>query len=42
MQIENLNKEEIIKFEIATGEIIVYDFNKTLKLTNKTILRNEK
>ncbi len=42
MQIENLNKEEIVKFEIATGEIIVYDFNKTLKLTNKTILRNEK
>jgi len=42
MEIEKMNKKDIIKFEILTGEIIVYDFDDTLKMINKTILRNEK
>ena len=42
MQIENINKKDIVKYEIPTGEIIVYDFNDIMKLTDKTVLRKNK
>ncbi len=42
MQIENLHKEDIMRYEITTGEITVYDFNDTMKLTDKTVLRKKK
>ncbi len=42
MEIEKMNKQDIIKFEILTGEIIVYEFNSVIKIINKTTLRNKK
>ncbi len=41
MYIENLDKNTITHYEIPTGEIIVYDFDDTLQLVKKTILRNK-
>ncbi len=41
MEIEKMSKQDIIKFEILTGEIIVYDFDDALKMINKTTLRNK-
>ncbi len=41
MEIEKMNKQDIIKFEILTGEIIVYEFNSVIKIINKTILRDK-
>ncbi len=40
MEIEKISQNEIVKFEIPTGELIVYEFNKVLELTNKTILKD--
>lgn len=42
MQIENIDKKDIVKYEIPTGEIIVYDFDDIMQLTDKTILRKKK
>lgn len=41
MQIEKMDKNEIVKFEIPTGEVIVYEFNETLDIIGKDILRNK-
>lgn len=42
MQIENINKKDIVKYEIPTGEIIVYDVNDIMKLTDKTVIRKKR
>jgi 2,3-bisphosphoglycerate-dependent phosphoglycerate mutase len=39
MELEKISKNDIIKFEIPTGELIVYDFDKTLQIKNKTLLK---
>jgi len=33
MEIEKISEEEIVKFEIPTGELIVYEFDKVMQMT---------
>lgn len=39
MHIEKMTPEEIIKFEMQTGIPHIYEFDKTMKITNKSILK---
>ncbi len=39
MELESVSKKDIINFEIPTGELIVYEFDSTLKIVDKTVLR---
>ncbi len=41
MQIENLDQNEIVKFEILTGEIIIYEFNEILDIIEKNVIREK-
>ena len=41
MGIENLSPEEIVKLEIPTGVPIVYRFDETLNMLEKTVLESE-
>ncbi len=41
MEIEKISEEEIVKFEIPTGELIVYEFDKVMQMTNKTVLKDK-
>jgi len=38
MELEKISTKEIVSFEIPTGEIIVYNFNSDMKITEKDIL----
>jgi 2,3-bisphosphoglycerate-dependent phosphoglycerate mutase len=38
MHLEKMSKEDVVKLEIPTGEIIVYTFDKSLHITKKEIL----
>ena len=39
MYLENISPKDIVKVEIPTGEIIVYDFDNLLQIRDKKILR---
>jgi len=39
MAIEGLTPEKIVKVEIPTGELICYEFDETLKLLSKSVLK---
>jgi bisphosphoglycerate-dependent phosphoglycerate mutase len=38
MHLEKMSKEDVVKLEIPTGEIIVYTFDKSLHVSKKEIL----
>ena len=38
MHLEKMSKEDVVKLEIPTGEIIVYTFDKSLQISKKEIL----
>jgi len=38
MHLEKMNKEDVVKLEIPTGEIIVYTFDKSLQVSKKETL----
>ncbi|HFB53496.1 MAG TPA: 2,3-diphosphoglycerate-dependent phosphoglycerate mutase [Sulfurimonas autotrophica] len=38
MHLEKMSKEDVVKLEIPTGEIIVYSFDKSLQLSKKEVL----
>jgi 2,3-bisphosphoglycerate-dependent phosphoglycerate mutase len=41
MRIEKMSQNEIVKFEIPTGEVIVYEFNETLDIIGKNTIGNK-
>ncbi len=40
MEIEKINSNEVVKLEIPTGELIIYEFDKVLNLIDKTLLKD--
>ncbi len=38
MELEQMTPQEIVQFEIPTGEIIVYDFDREMKIIEKNVL----
>ncbi len=42
MELEGISKKDVAKLEIPTGELIVYEFDKTLKVESKNILKIKK
>jgi len=39
MELERISKKDVVKLEIPTGELIVYEFDETLKIKDKTVLK---
>ncbi len=42
MHIENISKDDIVNFEIPTGELIVYEFDRELDMIEKSVLKDKK
>ena len=40
MELEQMTPQEIVKFEIPTGEILVYEFDREMNIVGKNILQN--